>query len=214
MRLMSFGTMLILGFHALLRPGELCQLRRKHFTLPNQWLHAGVQRIVVTLENPKNSSTMGCRQVAVVDNVVVIRWLTWILQGLPGEALVFTGGTSAFARRFRSMLSGLGLAHLPLTPGSLRAGGATALFVSGVEIYKIRILGRWRAIATLDRYLQEATAVQLLADLTEEQSRRVAGLLRAGRVLRSPPPRPWWCLGSRSSQLRGLVRWHGKLPPS
>ena len=74
-----------------------------------------------------------------------------------GEALLLMGGTSAVAFRFRSMLSGLGLPLLPLTPGSFRAGSATALFVSRVEIFElfgIMIRGRWRrAFATLDRYL-------------------------------------------------------------
>eukprot|EP00971_Amphidinium_carterae_P179667 3563154-Amphidinium_carterae.1 len=51
------------------------------------------------------------------------------------------------------------VAELRPTPGSLRGSGATFFYMCTEDISRLQWRGRWRRLATLEYYLQEA-AVQ------------------------------------------------------
>ena len=79
----------------------------------------------------------------------------------------------------RVALEAVELSSSGFTPGGLRAGGTTFLFVSGVEVASIRIMWRWKVMETLDQYVQEATAslalIRLQPSIVRNLSRLKAG---------------------------------------
>ena len=109
------------------------------------------------------------------------------------------GGRKRFFELLEITLQILHLAKDFIRPSSFRAGGATALFVADVEISKIKVLGRWKALATLDYYLQEASAALVKADLGPSVTLQLKELLLCGRFLRRPPQTP-------------LLLWSSTLP--
>ena len=50
---MIFSTLLMIGFFGLLRPGELCSIRREDVSLPSSWSLAG-PFAVIRIKDPKN----------------------------------------------------------------------------------------------------------------------------------------------------------------
>ena len=141
----------------------------------------------------------------------MVRWLEWLCKDVDDSALLFMGGTAKFSALFREVTTGLGLQNLGLSPGSLRACGATHLFNQGVEISVIRIQGRWRSAASLDHYIQIAAASLAMLDMSPCSSELVEELLLEARPLRRPPLLAWSAFFSRKRQLCSLLRRrHGR----
>ena len=91
--------------------------------------------------------------------------MRWLLEGLPPGVKVWPSTLQSFRAMFRTVLEKARLT-LPLTPGSLRAGGATWLVTSGTEIARIRFLGRWKSDTGLAAYIQEAVYHQRSYDVS------------------------------------------------
>ena len=83
-------------------------------------------------------------------------------------------GPGAFRRRFGMLLHALGISKAALGQrrtldlGSLRAGGATALFQSSGDAELARGRGRWLTLRTMMIYVQEVSSVSFLAELSAE----------------------------------------------
>ncbi len=90
---------------------------------------------------------------------------------------------------------------LGLSPGCLRAGGATRFFRLEVDISRIRFLGRWRNLATLDHYIQEASACMVLLE-AQLTLHAWSELLQSTRILRRALLLHWSQLYSRAQQWR------------
>jgi hypothetical protein len=191
---------ILCSFWGLLRPGEWCKLRRRDVLLPGEHLSSGDQRVVLNLNRPKNQRSMGKQQVAIVDHVVAVRWLKWYCAYLPESVLLFPGGLPKFRSRLKQLLVFLGSGADLLTPSSFRAGGATELFKNGVEIHRIRMMGRWKTITSLDHYVQEASAAAVLIRVDESVAARIRKLLLTAAYLRQAPEAPWWSYFSRGQQ--------------
>jgi hypothetical protein len=155
---------------------------------------------------------MGRIQTAVVHHPVVVRWLAWLTAGMGPDTLLQPGGVAGFSRMFKEALGWCGLASTHLSPGSLRPGGATSMFVAGVELARLRILGRWKNPATLDYYVQEAAAYRVNAQLSAQQAARVESTLINGRVFRKVPPQPWSHFFSRDGQQLLQVQLEPRVP--
>ena len=200
----SFGVGVITCFTGLLRPGEWAKLCAKHVSLPGSLKASDATFcVVLALLSPKNSRTMGRQQVCLISNTVVVRWLVWLCSGMHPDTLLFAGGTGKFRSLFQEACDTLGIGSMGLTPASLRAGGATELFQQGVDISRLRFLGRWRSIQTLDHYVQEAAAALVLASTPPAATQLIEALLRDARVLRRPPTQPWPSFFSRRRQQQG-----------
>jgi hypothetical protein len=105
-------------------------------------------------------------------------------------------------------LEALGLATIGFTPGGLRAGGTTHLFILGTEVARLRILGRWKVMATLDHYVQEAAATLALIRVDPDALKKLTRLKSAGVRFAQPPAFPWEDFFSRDRQSAG---WTAKL---
>ena len=198
-RYIAGAVSLLVGFHGLLRPGELCQVRRRHCLLPDGFSLAGPVA-TIALENPKNRSFIGRNQVAIIRDKPTLRWLSWWMDGVGDDALLMPGGPPAFRAVLDSALAAAQLPARAFTPASLRAGGATHLFQQNVEVARIRIAGRWKSLASLDHYIQEASATTALTQLPAATATLARDVVAHGRFLRRPPEVPWtaWCRRPRS----------------
>ena len=201
--LYSWSVLVWLMYDGLLRPGEGYALRRGDVHLRSS---GGRQEWAVTLlciRNPKNARAFGYRQFVIIDGVRLGRWATWLLTGVPRECRVFTGSRRLFNIIFHQILESLGLGTIGFTPASLRAGGATSLFLRTRNIAIVRFTGRWRSDLTLTHYLQEAVSAFILASMPEDLAKR---LCRYGDLLytifRQPPREPWFRVFSREKQHR------------
>eukprot|EP00438_Fugacium_kawagutii_P016097 Skav225960 [mRNA] locus=scaffold6030:92380:95743:- [translate_table: standard] len=149
-----------LGLLCLLRPGELLRLKGSDFALPGEFSlsqnHAAVRII-----SPKNRRQFGDEQFVTLKNPNTIAWLR--STGLMGQdALLWTATSSRFSKLFKRLTAELGLSSCNFTPGSLRPGGATMLYGQGWSIPQLRFAGRWTAEKSLEHYIQQAMATQIL----------------------------------------------------
>ena len=87
------------------------------------------------------------------------------------------------------LLRGLGVT-MKFTWGCLRPGGATAHFLAGVEVGRLRLWGRWASERTLVHYLQEATAFLIRNRLSPESCFLLETLVTEGAFLLEPPALP------------------------
>ena len=202
---LCFGVAVLCMFSGLLRPGEVAGLGPGHISLPGSGLHGVVDKAVVCLAAPKTKRSLGRQQVATISDPRAISWLAWLVEGMEVGSAVFQGGTMALRRHMAACTEALGLSGSGFTPGGLRAGGTTFLFVGGAEVARIRVLGRWKVMETLDHYIQEASAalalIRLPADILATLQRLKAAAPRFG----VPPEFPWECYFHRERQSKQWI---------
>lgn len=167
---MMFGTLMMVGFFGLLRPGEFCGIRAEDVSLPSSFSLAG-PFAVVRIRNPKNPRQMGQEQFTEIRHPDTVNWLTWAVSTKKNKSeRLWTGEASGFRTMFRSICQRLNISRLRLSPASLRAGGATWMLDEKVDVARIRFLGRWANIRSLEHYLQVARAQQISISLPAEVS--------------------------------------------
>jgi integrase len=72
---------------------------------------------------------------------------------------LFNFSTASYRKSFRRACNMLNLAHIGYTPHSLRHGGATFDFQSGMSIPDIKSRGRWQDTKSAHRYIQTGVAL-------------------------------------------------------
>lgn len=168
----QMGLACIVGFNAMLRTGELLELRVEncHFTPSGAVLH---------LQNTKG----GQRRLVQEESVIIEDDLTlWALQQLcfhknPGDFLVGIS-PSVFRTRWNEMKRHLDIVQFRYLPYSLRRGGATWFFNHTGSFSLTMVRGRWQHLKTCKLYLSEAqtalTSLCLPPSVTREFQRLVA----------------------------------------
>ena len=152
-----FGISLLVGFHGLLRTGELLSLQAWQFQL------AGSSNpVVVSLGLTKSGKRQGAAESITITELAVIQLLCkWKAIASPHDFL--TEKPHVWREMFQKCLEGIGIASWGFRPYSLRRGGATSLFVKVGSLDRVLILGRWTAVKTAKIYLNSGLA--MLADL-------------------------------------------------
>ena len=117
----SLAALLALGFHCLLRPGEMCRLTRYQVRLPGDagW-HAAVG--IVVINAPKTAKTASRLQHVVIHDRVVLALCRVMWGHLPSETLLGVGNTHVLEQWFRRAMTVLLLKEKQFTPAGLRAG--------------------------------------------------------------------------------------------
>ena len=202
---LPFAIVLRLGFGALLRPGEFLGALRGHVTLPSQTLFGFGQRVVIAIMDPKNRRAGGRFQFATAEDAVTVAWAEWLLAGLPKGWKIFPGGAPTFAKLFREALAQLDLGSAGFTPASLRAGGATAMFMDEVPVETLRFRGRWTNTKTLEHYIQEGMACLQMSQLSGSAALRVSKYTGAFASGPWPPSDGWQRFFSRERQRLGSL---------
>ena len=186
-----FGILLQVGFHGLLRPQELNALYRSHVILPSTSLFGTMSTCVLSIWQPKNRRFSGRAQFRTIRDALSVEWIEWICQGLPPHAKVFPFGPQVMRRLFRTLSAQLGLTHCHFSPASLRPGGATQLFLEGCQVDRIKFLGGWTSVRTLEHYIQEAVAVRSLLELPTDLQHSLHALHSMFPAGPRPPNKPW-----------------------
>ncbi|CAL1166211.1 unnamed protein product [Cladocopium goreaui] len=158
-------------------PGELLALRAADATLPNS-LAVGCSFAVIRLVRPKNARQMGRLQFTELRHPDAVNWLCWLKMRAPQEHAVRWPGTAAkFRHMFKTVCSAMKIRELRLSPASLRAGGATLLVDQGMEINRVRLLGRWAHLRSLEHYVQIARAEQIALSIPSVVARQLKSFL-------------------------------------
>ena len=203
----AFAILLRIGFHCLLRPAELLKLTVGDVRLPVSAYEPNIA--VIKLRDPKNRATLGRFQFVMVTDESLVAYLQWFLKGVEPHVHLWPGTSSKFSKQFSKVLARLGLHRLPLTPGCLRPGGATRLFLSGIGINALKYRGRWRQEGSLEVYIQEAMCHLLATELSQQEHLQIHEFLRAIQTQWDlPPSLPWSVFYSRGAQ------WRKQSPPS
>ena len=146
----------------MLRPGEACALTREHFLLPHE--HGGLD-VMIRVRSPKRSRGAR-REFTRVEAVDTHPWFLCVLSGLRPGSRLWPASQNALVRRLRLSLSYLTPRPGLFTLGSLRAGGATALFSRWHEdVARLQWRGRWRDGRSLPHYVQELIAARITSAL-------------------------------------------------
>ena len=197
----SFAIGLLIGFDALLRPGELAILTPSKIALPDSRLHGRVASGLLTITNGKNRRVFGRIQMAAIHDTRALRWLSWLIREMPDDARLLPGGTPKFRKIFADVVKDIGVAGLGLTPASLRAGGATHKFSTGsLDLGQLKFRGRWAVLSTLEHYVQECTATLVMLRLGNDTLTRLEKLAQFGERFEFPPAFPWQQFFSRAKQ--------------
>ena len=137
---------------------------------------------------------MGRVQVRLVRDLLrdplCVRWLEWWCKDMLPEQPIWPATRRTWVGMLNTALRFLGLETVNLTPGSLRAGGATFLLEQGIAVSSIQFAGGWALGHSLAAYLQEAEAAATLFDLSAKTARRLAWLVEELTFLASPPGAP------------------------
>ena len=149
----QMATCLVLGFHALLRTGELLSLRAADILL-------GADAAIVRLRSTKTSARFAADDaVSLTDGIVLelVRHLCLLRQEDRCEQLPLWNGTAqSFRVRFQKLCEIYGLSQHGFRPYSLRRGGATALFQNSGSMESVLNRGRWQSGRVARIYIQDA----------------------------------------------------------
>lgn len=149
----AFATLVAVGFHCLLRTGELLALQFKDIELGP---HLGV----ISLMSSKSGLRTGTEEAVTVRDALVLD----LLRTLVATNRVFRGqklwphSNQYFRDRFRSFMRFFRICHLNMKPYSLRRGGATYLLQEGTPIDVILLRGRWKSLGVGRLYLEDGLA--------------------------------------------------------
>lgn len=139
---------LLVGFDAMLRPGELYQLRCKDITF-----YGGTA--VITLRDTKTGQRKGSDEMVVIESQLACNILRQAVVAVPRSHLLI----SISPYRFRLLFQRL-VAHFQLKGSvgmySLRRGGATFDFLLHKSMERTLLRGRWASSSTASKDLPSA----------------------------------------------------------
>eukprot|EP00438_Fugacium_kawagutii_P003576 Skav222553 [mRNA] locus=scaffold2837:372454:374148:- [translate_table: standard] len=156
----SLAALLLVGFAAFLRTGEIVGLQTSHIDVCEQSGH-----IILALPSTKTSKQR-MESVAIQD-----KRLASLLQ-LAIELAVTPFVASLTPNGFRARLALL-LAHLELqdhnfTAYSIRRGGATHAFANGHHFDTLLVKGRWQSVKTARQYLDSGRAALVQLQFSDQ----------------------------------------------
>ena len=196
------AILLRVGFEALLRPQELMALtaRDVSFVFFNQAWTA-----VLAIIDPKNRSSYGTFQFARVYDESVVKWLRWLVAGLPPAVKLWPSGRPRLVWVLDRLLGLGGFENTGYTLGSLRPGKATEMILAGFHPGTVKFSGRWASESAFSVYVQESMAMLVWSKLPPETETELTQSLESVSLLaESPPQVPWSELFTRSRQWRTL----------
>ena len=167
--------LLALGFHCLLRPGEVFKLLVGDILIPDFQLWQTSVLGVISIRDPKTRRRGPKRQHVTIENQELLMWLkAYLADRAPEEPLI--RDKRALQKLIGTWLTQLLGTHHSYTLAGLRGGGATFLYLLTQNVPWIQRRGRWSSSRTLDHYLSEAATLISMTSWTLEAQRKVATL--------------------------------------
>ena len=150
---LAFATLVGLGFHCLLRTGELLAIRFGDI----EW---NSECGVISLHASKSGLRTGTMEAVAIRDPLVLQLvdaLAVVRQPCAGDPL-WVGSPQSFRDLFRSSCDFFNVGHLRFKPYSLRRGGATLLLQRNVPLEIILVTGRWKSVGVARLYLEDGLA--------------------------------------------------------
>lgn len=174
---LELAIFLHLCFRGLLRPCEGLKLRTSCVKVifgKNGW----PRQVLVRVLNPKNKRSLGKQQMVLIKSKSLACWVYWWICVTRGSAkFMFDASYVLMMARFKKLQKMLGFDSL-FTLGSLRAGGATALFIKTRNAGWVRFMGRWSSERTLTHYIQEAMSAYVTVNVAPLSDQKVDAVNR------------------------------------
>ena len=152
-----FALSLLLGFHGLLRTGELLGVQKAHV------VQAGPRSpAVISLGFTKVGKRAGAAESVTIREEDTLRRL-WQWLSSPHTPTTLCGTPHSWRKTFNECLLACQLDSYDFRPYSLRRGGATMYFGRHGSLDRLLVQGRWASSKTARIYINEGLAV--LAEL-------------------------------------------------
>ena len=149
----EMSALLLLGFHCLLRTGELLAVK------PGDFLLGDVSGICSLKETKSGRRDAASEAISITDPITLetVRALLKTKRELNLGALpLWTGTGAAFRQRFNELCKQFGIEAHGFRPYSLRRGGATELFQRTQSMEAALIRGRWQSSRVARVYISDA----------------------------------------------------------
>ena len=161
---LTFGTLLLLAYHALLRPQDIISAMRSHLFLPSDGSARSLVA-VLTLIDSKTKYTGARLQSVVIDDPILVQLLMRVFGSHRPSRLLSPYDMVTFVKRFVWYCNFLGLPEGLFSLAGLRAGGATDHFNHFANIAALQYRGRWDSIKSVSHYVQQANGILALSRL-------------------------------------------------
>ena len=150
---LQFAAMLCLGFHCLLRTGEMVLVQY-------QDLEFSLECGVLSLQASKSGLRTGSQEAVAIRDSLTLKLLDTLLAVIDPSAgdRIWPFSAQAFRAEFARTLQFFNITHLNMKPYSLRRGGATFLLQCGLPLETILLRGRWRSLSVARLYLEDGLA--------------------------------------------------------
>ena len=149
----EFGALLLLGFFALLRTGELLQVRPKDLLLTDS-------QGIVSLFETKTGQRDNVAEMVAFDDFLTLEFFRAVKQRRNVEERInvpiWCHSAQAFREQFKRYIHRFDLEALQFRPYSLRRGGATALFQASGSMELTMLKGRWSSNRVARIYISDA----------------------------------------------------------
>jgi hypothetical protein len=155
---------LLVGFHCMLRTGEMLNLVRESFTFDPR-----KSRCVVDLQWTKTGKRKGGREIVTIDDPLIFKMVQHFVAKLSPMCPVIQCSANEFRRIFAVCLNFYGLSHLGFKPYSIRRGGATFEFQQSASLDKCCLRGRWQSARTARLYIMDGLSVLRDISLSNSQ---------------------------------------------
>lgn len=151
---LALGTLLALGFHGLLRTGELLGLRC-------QDLEVNERCAIVSLALSKSGLRTGAQEAIALRDPATLDLLNTLLTvgDYARGARLWPWSGQYFRKEFAKLCQYFRVSHLKFKPYSLRRGGATFLLQEGMALESILIRGRWKSVSVARLYLEDGLSL-------------------------------------------------------
>ena len=166
----SFVGATLLAFYGAGRLGEILRTSREDLVLPLDVLEPPGSAIFLRLRQFKSLRRQPAKiqHMKVVDPVAT-KLIAKIFSKLPYDAPLFRATSYQYRKRWGIAILAFYKGRLPgITPGGLRAGSAVHHYKKGRPIGDLLWLMRLRSQTTLESYLQEVAALNVLASMPSD----------------------------------------------
>ena len=167
---LTMCALLLLGFHALLRTGELLLVRPCDFLLDES-------QGLVSLPKSKSGVRNNALETVSLHDPITIEALRAVIDRQTrmgyGKLPLWQKSGTAFRMLFAKVLTKLEVAHLAFRPYSLRRGGATWEMQSHGLMEKCLLRGRWKNSNVARIYIQDGLSLLPKLTLSWEAKRRI-----------------------------------------
>ena len=153
---LTMGTLLLVGFHCMLRTGELLLLTPRHILLGDSdaVLQLGFTKTGLRFHRKEHVSVQDNRVLTCLK--VLLQWKQCCSEL---ELPLWTHSPQKFRDEFRQLTDYFQISHLGFRPYSLRRGGATHDFRIHGSMERALVRGRWNSSGAARNYLHEGVSV-------------------------------------------------------